>query len=162
MASPAKTIKKNLRNDPVSSLPMRTACTIGASDSIAKVLQVMAQNGVGCAMIMDASTSRLAGIFTESDFLYRVVLPKLDVNQPIQGVMTSTPKVVQSSASVFQAIQIMEKGRIRHLPVLADDGSLTGVISLKEIIHYLVEYFPATVYNLPPTPVLAQPAREGA
>ena len=113
-------------------------------------------------MIMDASTSRLAGIFTESDFLYRVVLPKLDVNQPIQGVMTSTPKVVQSSASVFQAIQIMEKGRIRHLPVLADDGSLTGVISLKEIIHYLVEYFPATVYNLPPTPVLAQPAREGA
>jgi CBS domain-containing protein len=70
--------------------------------------------------------------------------------------------VIDSSASVLQAIEMMEKEHVRHLPVLGDDGHLTGVLSLKDIIHYLVEYFPQAVYNLPPTPTVSQPAREGA
>jgi len=55
----------------------------------------------------------------------------------------------------------MSRG-FRHLPVVDDDGRPVGVLSIKDVVHYLVEYFPAKVYNLPPTPDLVQPAREGA
>ena len=56
----------------------------------------------------------------------------------------------------------MERGGYRHLPVVGEDGGPAGIISVKAIIHHLVEYFPAKVYNLPPTPGQAPPAREGA
>ena len=56
----------------------------------------------------------------------------------------------------------MEAGGYRHVPVLGEDGSVVGVLSVKDIVHYLVGYFPANVYNLPPTPVMGQQAQEGA
>ena len=51
---------------------------------------------------------------------------------------------------------------VARVPVLGDDAQPAGVLSVKDIVHYLVEYFPANVYNLPPTPDMIQPAREGA
>ena len=35
----------------------------------------------------------------------------------------------------------MEDGGYRHLPVVAD-GKLIGILSVKRIVHYLVEHFP--------------------
>ena len=57
----------------------------------------------------------------------------------------------------------MEEGGYRHLPVVVDDRPV-GILSVKRIVHYLVEHFPATVYNLPPdAPTLNHPPkREGA
>ena len=34
------------------------------------------------------------------------------------------------------------------------------MLSVKDVVHYMVEYFPAKVYNLPPTPAERQLARE--
>jgi CBS domain-containing protein len=56
----------------------------------------------------------------------------------------------------------MASGGYRHLPVTGEGGEPLGVLSVKDVVRYLVEYFPAKVYNLPPTPDQAQPAREGA
>jgi CBS domain-containing protein len=76
--------------------------------------------------------------------------------------MTRSPKTINRSDSIQNAIEVMEGGGYRHLPVLGDDAQPAGVLSVKDIVHYLVEYFPANVYNLPPTPDVIQPAREGA
>ena len=55
----------------------------------------------------------------------------------------------------------MEEGGYRHLPVVVDDKPV-GILSVKRIVHYLVEHFPATVYNLPPGFQTFLPRREGA
>jgi CBS domain containing-hemolysin-like protein len=68
---------------------------------------------------------------------------------------------VPAGATVQHVIEVMSRG-YRHLPVVDDDGRPVGVLSIKDVVHYLVEYFPAKVYNLPPTPDALQPAREGA
>jgi len=41
-------------------------------------------------------------------------------------------------------------------------GRPVGVLSVKRIVHYLAEHFPATVYNLPPDPGVVPQEREGA
>jgi CBS domain-containing protein len=46
----------------------------------------------------------------------------------------------------------MEEGGYRHLPVVDQAGRPLGVLSVKRIVHYLVEHFPSTIYNLPPDP----------
>ena len=55
----------------------------------------------------------------------------------------------------------MEEGGYRHLPVVDERGPV-GVLSVKRIVHYLVEHFPTTVYNLPPDPAVVPQQAEGA
>jgi len=56
----------------------------------------------------------------------------------------------------------MEEGGYRHLPVVDVTGKPLGVLSVKRIVHYLAEHFPATVYNLPPDPSSVPQSAEGA
>jgi hypothetical protein len=56
----------------------------------------------------------------------------------------------------------MEKGGYRHLPVIDDGHHPVGVLSVRRVMHYLVEHFPALVYNHPPDPHRHPDAPEGA
>ena len=76
--------------------------------------------------------------------------------------MTTEPKTIDSHATVLAAVEMMEKGGYRHLPVVKEDRQCIGVLSVRDVVHYMVESFPAKVYNLPPTPAALQLAREGA
>ena len=49
----------------------------------------------------------------------------------------------------------------RHLPVV-HDGRPVGILSVKRIVHYLVEHYPITVYNLPPVSDAYPHEAEGA
>jgi len=163
-----KNLARNVRSDPVSGLSCRPPCAVQPHDSVAHVVREMTARGVGCALVLDDAggpgdpPGHLIGIFTESDFLARIVALGRDVDLAVRHVMTPAPRSISATGSVLEAIELMDGGHYRHLPVLGPDDRVIGVVSLKDIIHYLVEYFPAAVYNLPPTPMQAQPAREGA
>jgi CBS domain-containing protein len=157
----ATTLAQSLRADPVSRLPLRPVCSVDVSTPIDETLRCMVDRRTGCALVTEGG--QLVGIFTERDFVDRVVTTDpVDVARPIGGVMTPAPKTIKDSDSIQNAIEVMEGGGYRHLPVLGEDARPTGVLSVKDVVHYLVEYFPANVYNLPPTPQMNQPAREGA
>ena len=63
---------------------------------------------------------------------------------------------------IAAAVRKMEVGGYRHLPVVDGLGRPTGILSVKRIVHYLAEHFPATIYNLPPDPAVVPNEREGA
>jgi CBS-domain-containing membrane protein len=44
----------------------------------------------------------------------------------------------------------MKSGGHRHLPVVDETGRPVGMVSAKGVVHYLVEHYPAAVYNQPP------------
>ncbi len=156
----ATTLAQGLRADPVSRLTLRPVCTVEPSTPIAEALRCMVERQTGSALITERE--QLVGIFTERDFVDRVIATDLDVGEPISGVMTTSPKTIHNNDSIQHAIEMMERCGYRHLPVLGADGRAVGVLSVKDVVHYLVEYFPANVYNLPPSPQMNQPAREGA
>lgn len=163
------TLAKCLRNDKVSALRLRDVCRVSPGDSVEHVVRAMVGCRAGFALVMEVEGAngrsgggRMIGIFTERDFVNRVVAAGVDVSRPIETVMTRTPKTVSRGASVQSAVELMASGGYRHLPVTGDGGEPLGVLSVKDVVRYLVEYFPAKVYNLPPTPDQAQPAREGA
>jgi CBS domain-containing protein len=157
----ASTLAKSLRSDPLSRLELRRPCTASPATSIEQVVREMAERRSGCVLIQQ-DDGKLVGIFTERDFLNRVVAAGRDVGQPVREVMTPDPKTLTRHDSVQKAVDVMGSEGYRHMPILGEDGRPAGVLSVREIIHYLVEYFPAKVYNLPPTPEHTQPAREGA
>lgn len=154
------TLAASLRRDRIGTIELRSPCTVEPKATVKQAVQAMVARRTGYALVMHAD--QLLGIFTERDFISRIVAPRLSPDLPVEQHMTPSPKSVRLNDSMRDAIELMESGGYRHLPVLDDAGKAVGVLSVKDVIHYLVEYFPANVYNLPPTPHRVQPEREGA
>ena len=56
----------------------------------------------------------------------------------------------------------MDEGGYRRVPVLDSSGTPVGVVDVKTITHFLVEHFPAAVYNQASHAQLIAKDREGA
>lgn len=153
-------LANNLKIDSVSRLHPTPPRHVSPQDTVAEAVQVMRHGGVGCILV--CSGPRLVGIFTERDLLRRVLALGKPLTVPVAECMTPDPVVVHPKDSIGCAVRRMEEGGYRHLPVVNEKGVPLGVLSVKRIVHYLVEHFPATVYNLPPDPGIVPQEREGA
>ncbi len=150
---------KNLKVESVSRLHPSPPWKVQPSQTVAEAAALMRDKVVGCLLVCDQD--QLVGIFTERDLLRRVLGQGQPLTTPIADCMTPAPVTVHPKDSIGTAIKRMQKGGYRHLPVVVD-GKPVGVLSVKRIIHYLVEHFPEAVYNLPPDPDAIQHEREGA
>jgi CBS domain-containing protein len=153
-------LARNLKIDSVSRLHPTPPLQVGPQQTVAQAIGVMRQGGVGCVLVCDAN--KLVGIFTERDLLRRALAAGKPLTIPVAECMTPDPVVVHPKDSISTAVRRMEEGGYRHLPVVNDKGTAVGVLSVKRIVHYLVEHFPATIYNLPPDPSIVPQEREGA
>src|SRR5206468_2304893 len=111
---------------------------------VADAVAVMRQHRVGCVLV--CQSNRLVGLFTERDLMRRVLAVGESLDLPLGKYMTRKLAVVQINESIGAAVRRMEEGGYRHLPVVDAVGHPIGVLSVKRIVHYLVEHFPSTIY----------------
>src|SRR5262249_46748139 len=104
---------------------------------------------------------KLIGILTERDAL-KLMARDADLSTPVREVMSNEPTTIPTTATVGDAIRVMSEGGYRHVPIVDAAGQPKGVGAVHGIVHYLVDHFPATVYNLPPNPNDSTREREGA
>ena len=74
--------------------------------------------------------------------------------------MTKNPETLPPTASVAFALNKMSVDGYRHIPITDDQGKAIGVLSVKDIVRFLVEFFPEAVLNLPSDPDKAIPKTE--
>jgi CBS domain-containing protein len=153
-------LARNLKIDSVSRLHATAPRQVGTHQTVADTVALMRRERVGCVLVCEKE--RVVGIFTERDLMRRVLAANKPLNLPITEFMTPDPVVVHPKEPIGAAVQRMEEGGYRHLPVVDEAGRPVGILSVKRIIHYLVEHFPGTIYNLPPDPDVVQQEREGA
>jgi CBS domain-containing membrane protein len=53
----------------------------------------------------------------------------------VRDLMTSTVTTIGRNESLKSADDVMRLGRIRHLPVVEDDGTLAGIVSQRDLFH---------------------------
>ncbi|HVL12191.1 MAG TPA: CBS domain-containing protein [Gemmata sp.] len=153
-------LSRNIRVDSVSRLDPATPLAVNADDSVADAVVVLRQGNAGCLLVTDFG--RVVGLFTERDLLTRVLAPGRPLESPVRAVMTPDPVAVSPKDSVRTAIRRMQKGGYRNLPVVDETGRPVGVLSASRVVHYLVEHFPAIVFNQPPEPNAYPASPEGA
>ena len=154
-----------LVREPVAELPVRDPLVMAPNDTVTDAMRAMQREHRGCVLVTDDGTvgSKLLGIFTERDVLLRIVdRGKNPATLPLVDVMTPDPDVLPLNATVAYALNKMSVGGFRHVPVVDDERRPAFVISVRDIVSFLVEAFPREVLNLPaeghPTPR----QREGA
>src|SRR5438477_1521088 len=133
-------LARNLRIDSVSRLFPTPPHQIGPEATVADAIALMQQQKVGCVVV--CRDTKLVGILTERDLMRRVIAADRPMTTPVADCMTPDPVTVSSKESIRSAIECMEKGGYRHLPVLDEKQRLVGILSIKRIVHYLVEHFP--------------------
>ncbi len=147
---------------PIRALPLRTPVCVAPGASIRRAVEVMSERNVGCVLVVE--DGRLRGIFTERDVLRRVVNQgcALDTT-PVGAVMTPEPTCLTLDDGIAYALNMMSDGGFRRIPLVDGDGRPTGVVTMRNIVDYIVDLVPHEVRNLPPHPTLAVArAREGA
>ncbi|TMQ32469.1 MAG: CBS domain-containing protein [Planctomycetota bacterium] len=153
-------LAKTLKIDSVSRLHPTPPLRMGPTQTVAEAVRLMRQEKVGCLLVCEGE--KLVGILTERDLMRRVLAAGKPLTSALAECMTPHPVVVDRKEPVGAVIRRMEEGGYRHLPVVDEGGHVVGILSVKRIVHYLVEHFPATIYNLPPDPGVVQQEREGA
>jgi CBS domain-containing protein len=153
-------LDRNLKVESVARLRPTPPVCLRPEQPVADAVALMRQHRVGCVLV--CRDGQLLGLFTERDLVRRVLAGGGSLEAPVGRCMTPDPVVVQLTESIAAAVRRMERGGYRHLPVVDGGGRPLGVLSVKRIVHYLVEHFPSTIYCLPPDPNVFPLHREGA
>jgi len=112
--------------------------TAKPSESVSAVVQRMKEKRLGAILIADGKD--LKGIFSERDLLTRVVSQgkDLDSTQIIDVATTGLVTVVENE-HVKVCVELLKKNNFRHLPIVDEEGKLSGVISSRDFFKYVTQ-----------------------
>jgi CBS domain-containing protein len=133
-------------------LSRREPVTVPPGTSLADCIAAIQRTGTGDSVFVSDGTARLAGVLTERDIFGRIVGGDVDLSQPVETMMTTNPRHLHLDETVRDAIDLMQTGRYRNVPLLDEEDHLIGVVRPQDILKYLAEAFPEELLNLPPRP----------
>src|SRR5215475_13875249 len=90
---------------------------------------------VGSLLVSDHG--EVTGIVTERDYLRRVALEgRTDRETEVREIMSSPLVVVTPETTVEECMALMTDRRIRHLPVVGEDGEVVGLVSIGDLVKF--------------------------
>ncbi|MBS1847922.1 MAG: CBS domain-containing protein [Actinobacteria bacterium] len=108
--------------------------TIGPDDTVGDAIRLMAERSIGAIVVTDGA-NRFIGMFSERDVVMRAAaLGSLDPGEPVRSIMTTALSSCHRSDRSESLMRMMTERRIRHLPVLDDDGRLCGIVSIGDVV----------------------------
>ncbi len=125
------------KNKNVSQIMKKKVVTVAPTISIWHATNKMRTGKVGCVVV--AEDNKVLGVFSERDVVSKVLSRKLNVDStPVSEVMTSPVVTVSESTLLNDVLYITCTRHIRHLPVITPDGSLVGMVSIRDLLYLLV------------------------
>ena len=100
--------------------------------TVVEAAQTMKRHNIGALLVVDHT--RLIGIFTERDALFRLLAEGRDPHTTLLAdVMTAQPQTIHPDEPFVRALRMMYEGKFRHLPVVEFDRPL-GVVSVRDAL----------------------------
>ena len=105
---------------------------VAPEDTLGEVAERMTAKNVGAVVVKDFGT--LIGILTERDLLKAMAARVHSSEARVRQWMTVDPVTATADTDVEDASRVMLEHGFRHLPVLDDEGQVTGVVSLRRVV----------------------------
>src|SRR5271157_1603035 len=111
--------------------------SIRMDETIERAAKMLRDENIGALVIKDSCNTEgdvVVGMFSERDLL-RAVLGRGPgiLKLPVSRLMSPNVISLRSNDDTTKAVELFNKHRIRHLPVI-DDHTLIGVISIRDIV----------------------------
>ncbi len=113
----------------------RNVVSVPPEASIAEIASVIASRRIGAVVVL-AGDGGLVGIVSERDVVKALARHGARVLElTARDLVTREVTTVGLRTPVEQAIEIMDAGYFRHLPVM-DDGQLVGIVSIRDLVRH--------------------------
>ena len=123
---------------PLLRIAHAPAVTVGTDATVSDAVNAMLDNRVGAVVVADEG--KLAGIFTERDLMVKVVGPGLNAaTVEIREVMEDDPVSVTAATRRSEALGLMMERHFRHLPVVDDDDTVLGMLSIRNLLQHQLD-----------------------
>jgi CBS domain-containing protein len=115
---------------------VRRVVTADPDESVVCAAQRMRDEHIGDLIIVDQG--RPAGIVTDRDLVVRVLAAEREPDSlSVREVMTRALATVSEDSDVFDVLELMHRTGARRMPVVDEDGALTGILALDDIVAWL-------------------------
>ena len=112
----------------------REVATIDGAESVRAALGVLAEKGIG-ALVVSSDGRQVEGIVSERDVARGLHSHGAGLlAEPVSSLMTAQVHTCRPDASVHDLAQTMTDHRVRHVPVVDDDGALIGIVSIGDVV----------------------------
>ncbi|HEX4164072.1 MAG TPA: CBS domain-containing protein [Bryobacteraceae bacterium] len=121
--------------------------TIGPGETVYDALALMASKQVGALLVTEGA--ELVGVLSERDYARKIILKgRSSKETKVREIMASPAVTIPMDCSVDQAMRIMTEHRVRHLPVINKAGGLAGLVSIGDLVKWIITSQEETIQQL--------------
>jgi CBS domain-containing protein len=118
----------------VREVMTKRIATCRPETNLAEAIALMWENDCGVLPVIDGM-GELAGIVTDRDLCIALGTRNVRPSELcVRDVFKNHTLVCKSSDAIYTALRTMSHGKVRRLPVVGDDGSLEGVVSIDDVV----------------------------
>lgn len=128
---------RNIPIEPVGvdRLAVDDIVTADPDTPVATVVAMLAERNVGSVVV--AEDGRPVGIVTDRHIALALEERPDLTERAVEEVMTENPVTVGRDTDLFDAVRTLRDHEIRRVPVVDDDGRLSGILSLDDVLVVL-------------------------
>src|ERR1700760_1601201 len=121
--------------------------SIAPHSTVYDALSLMADKEVGCLLVLEGD--RLAGLLSERDYARKIILRGRSSKETrVDEIMIAQPLTIAPDCAIDEAMRIMTEERLRHLPVIGKDGAVLGLISIGDVVKWIITSHEKTIEQL--------------
>ncbi len=133
---PDTEVERGLLSEHVDTLAPKTPVVVPPDMATRDVLRLMVEKKIGSVFVVEGK--KLLGVFSERDALLKLNTEVADLSgKPVSEFMTSKVETLDHNAKIAFAVQRMDLGSFRHVPIVDEEGSPIGVISARDVLRYV-------------------------
>ncbi|MDG1437847.1 MAG: CBS domain-containing protein [Emcibacteraceae bacterium] len=107
---------------------------VSPENTLLEAARVIRENKIG-AMICCDTDGKMCGMLSERDIVISIARSGAGVlDNKVASCMTTGVYTCKESDSIKQVMEVMTSRRIRHLPVVGDDDSIVGMITIGDVV----------------------------
>lgn len=106
---------------------------ISPAATVAELLKLLTDHRIGSVVVVE--NDRLVGIVSERELIQLLAKSESDPRGlPVEQVMAPDLQVSRLDDDTAELAATMTEHRVRHLPVVDDDGHVLGLISIGDVV----------------------------
>lgn len=118
----------------------KSVYTLRDNEPVMKAINLMKEKEIGAVLVTDHH-EKVIGIFTERDVLEKIVGHPEREKSLLFELMTKSPMALTPDLTLFCALTSMIAGGYRHVPIISQQGTPLGILSVRDISAIILSEF---------------------
>lgn len=112
--------------------------TISAESTVGDLVAALSSLGIG-ALVVSQDGRTPIGIVSERDVVRAFSRDPDCLTHTVASIMTHTVHTTTADAHVTDVMALMTERRVRHVPVVDDEGHLVGIVSIGDLVKWRLD-----------------------